>query len=115
MDKDRDWREEGKELYNTYRGRGFQKEVAFDMMAREIEKRKIQAGHPFKTKEGELGNKTRRTWPLLHLHFEELLVCSKCGKRLNTELTHLGLCDDKIDEVLCDACWKTMSEWRKEE
>lgn len=55
-----------------------------------------------------------RTWLLLHLNFEEMLVCSKCENRINEEIAHLGLCDGKIDEVLCDACWKTMSEWRKD-
>jgi hypothetical protein len=115
MNEDIDWIDEERLLGMVYIRRGYSEVVALDMAQREIEKRKIQAVRPFKTKEGELGNKTRRTWPLLFLHFEELLVCSKCGKRLNTELVHLGLCDDKIDEVLCAVCWRTMPEWRKKE
>lgn len=66
-------------------------------------------------KEGEIADKTIRTWPSFYLYSKEALVCSKCHKTINEERAYLGLCDNNIDEVLCDVCWRTMPEWRKEE
>jgi hypothetical protein len=51
MNEERDWDEEGKKLYVIYCRRGYQKERAYDMAQREIEKRKIECGYPVETEE----------------------------------------------------------------
>lgn len=62
MEKERDWKEEGKKVYAIYRRRGYQKEVAFDMAQRVIEKRKIECGYPVEaeeTQDKEVGEKAK--------------------------------------------------------
>lgn len=52
------------------------------------------------------GNKMSEKWVLFLLYADEMLECTTCSRYLRRRTVHLYIVDDRIDEVMCDMCWK---------
>jgi hypothetical protein len=45
-------------------------------------------------------------WVLYYLYEDEMLRCTSCSRYLRGQTVHFYIVDDRIDEVMCDMCWK---------